>query len=127
MIFKITFSVLLFIAGCGMQKNTTTDLATLAKINFDLNQFDENGRYGPADGLRIMDYEFCIPRTEDKVAIIKKIDPAIQMPEKGRGRIGCTKTEQLCLGNTGKAGWKDILVAIAKQDFVERIEPNYYE
>jgi len=128
MISKITFLLLILLVGCGTQKNVTGDAETLAKINFDISQFDEKGRYGPADGKRTMDYEFCIPRTEEKMAIIRKIDPAIQMPERAKGRIGCSKAEQLCLGTTGgKENWKTVLLAIAEQDFVKRIEPNYYE
>ena len=34
-----------------------------AKIRFDLSVLDDSGLYGPADGLRALDYEFCIPET----------------------------------------------------------------
>lgn len=128
MLSKITILLMLFFMACSTQKNTIADPATLAKINFDISKIDEQGRYGPADGKRTLDYEFCIPKTEEKMAIIRKIDPDIQMPGQSRGRIGCGKMEQLCLGNTGgKADWKKVLLDIAGQDFVKRIEQNYYE
>lgn len=118
---------LLLAVGCNGSKKSTASEAVLSKIKFSLDDIDEDGRYGPADGKRLLDYEFCIPKTLGHIDQIKKINPAIQMPEGSSGRINCPKSEQLCLGNTGQEDWKGILLDIARQDFVQEIRQNFYE
>ena len=104
-----------------------TDPNSLAKINFDLNQFDENGLYGPANGKRAMDYEFCIPKEEDKLAKVKSIDPSLQIHADSKGRIACSKQQYLCIGNTHQPNFKAILIELSNQPFIERIEQTFFE
>lgn len=121
--------ILLILIGvsCSQSKSIKISEATLAKIKFPIDQIDDNGLYGSADGKRSLDYEFCIPKDETSIAIIKKINPNIQMPEGSRGRINCKKTQQLCLGNTHHKDWKNQLLEIANQDFVVEIRQNFFE
>ncbi len=52
-----------------MQQNMSS------KITFDINTINEDGLYGPPDGLRALDYEFCIPATAAASAEVRRIDP----------------------------------------------------
>src|SRR5678815_6022071 len=67
-----------------------------AKIHFDLAVFDDNGLYGPPDGLRSAAYEFCIPAQADLAAEVAAIDPTVQISASSPGRIGCGPDEYLC-------------------------------
>jgi len=64
---------------------------------------------------------------EEYAVRLKKINPKIKIAEKGRGRIGCTRAEQLCIGTTSQENWKHILMETAKLDFVKSIERTFYE
>ncbi|MCK5191008.1 MAG: hypothetical protein KAR12_13230, partial [Methylococcales bacterium] len=39
-------------------------IANTDKIEFDITKLNQQGLYGPADGLRSLSYEFCIPAEE---------------------------------------------------------------
>ena len=98
----------------------------LGKIAFALSGVDEEGLYGPADGRRARDYEFCIPDTEAALTEVRAIDPTIQIT-RARGRIGCSVDQALAIGNTHQRDWRDVLTRLARLDYVERIEPHYAE
>ncbi len=95
----------------------------MKKINIDLSEIDANGMIGPADGKRAVAYEFCIPRDKAKKAEVKAIDPSIQFYT-SPGRIRCTSDEYLCIG---QAGTKEMLLELAKLDYIDRIDPFYGE
>lgn len=95
----------------------------MKKIKLNLNEIDENGMIGPADGKRMVAYEFCIPRDEAKKAEVLEIDSSIQFSN-SPGRIRCTKEQYLCIG---EGGTKDTLLALANLDYIERIDPFYGE
>ncbi|HIK46258.1 MAG TPA: hypothetical protein IGR64_15465 [Leptolyngbyaceae cyanobacterium M65_K2018_010] len=99
----------------------------LDKINFDLNELDDNGLYGPPDGLRSLDYEFCIPEGEVYAQAVKAIDPSLNFYPHSRGRIGCTDGQVLAIGNTHQPNAQDILLELANLDYIERIEPVVWE
>ncbi len=131
---SVCFSLLLLFIGNGLfscsNKNKVSENnnpAMLSKINFDLQQFDANGLYGPADGKRAMDYEFCIPREETKIEKVKVIDPKVVIQKGSSGRIGCSKTQYLCISNTNQKDFKKVLMALANLDYIERIDPTYFE
>jgi heat shock protein HslJ len=48
------------------------------KVEFDLSRLDAQGLYGPHDGLRSLDYEFCIPATQAHLDEVRAIDPDIR-------------------------------------------------
>ena len=87
---------------------------------------DTDGLYGPPDGLRALDYEFCIPvgkAVRDEVA---SIDPSVRC-SLGRGRVGCRMDQLLCLGNTHQKDHKRILLSLARLNYIEKIEQSIFE
>lgn len=97
------------------------------KIAFDLSDIGSNGLTGSPDGLVSVSYEFCIPKDREMLDGVLAIDPNIQCTSGPPGRVGCTKTEYLCLGNTHDPRWRDILQRIAQLDYVSRIERSVWE
>lgn len=95
----------------------------LNKIDFDITTIDANGMQGGT----FVDYEFCIPMDEDKVAEVKSIEPEVVMPAKAKGRIRCGEDEFLCIVSTKGEKWKEKLNAIASLPYVKRIIQTYYE
>lgn len=100
--------------------------SVLQKITFDLSQISPDGLIGPPDGLRSLSYEFCIPATEKHLSEVRSINPSIQV-SRSRGRIGCTKAQYLCIGETHTPQWREVLMAIAKLDYVQRIDQFFGE
>lgn len=101
--------------------------SAMDKIAFDLSILDENGLYGPADGKRFLDYEFCIPAGGAYAQAVSAIDPSAQFFPQSRGRIGCGEDEVLTIGNTHQANHQDILIELANLDYVDRIQPVDWE
>ncbi len=100
--------------------------AAAAKIRFDLSVLGDSGLYGPTDGLRALDYEFCIPDRPDTVARVRSIDGSVRM-HRARGRIGCVESELLCIGNTHQPGFREVLAALSRLPFVARIDQAFFE
>jgi len=98
----------------------------LGKIAFALSGVDEEGLYGPEDGRRARDYEFCIPNTEAARVEVSAIDTTIRIT-RARGRSGCGSNEALAIGNTHQRNWRDVLSRLARLEYVRRIEPHYAE
>lgn len=98
-----------------------------AVIGFDLGRLDDRGLQGPPDGLRSLDYEYCIPEGADYRAQVAAIDPSARFLPGSRGRIGCGLGQVLVLGNTHQPGFRDILAALADLPFVERIVECVFE
>lgn len=104
----------------------TVSDSVLNKITFDLSQISPDGLTGPPNGRRSLSYEFCIPATEKHLNEVRLINPAIQI-SRSPGRIGCTKNQYLCVGETHTPQWREVLVAIAKLDYVQRIDQFFGE
>jgi hypothetical protein len=105
-----------------------TDSAVLAKIGFDLEQLDQDGLYGPTDGKRSLDYEFCLPRYDAAVATeVRSIDPSLRLYPASSGRIGCTADQVLAIGNTHQANARGVLLELASRDEIQRIEQTDWE
>lgn len=100
-------------------EDTTT---AMDKITFDLETLDQDGLYGPPDGKRALDYEFCIPNGEAYGAEVSTIDPSLTLFPESSGRVGCTETQTLAIGNTHQANARLILMELANLDYVERIQ-----
>lgn len=98
-----------------------------AKIAIDLADVNAEGLRGPADGLRAVHYEFCIPAREDTAAEVRGIDPAARIMGGSRGRIGCDTAQALVTGNTHQAGYREILDRLAALPYVARIEESFFE
>jgi hypothetical protein len=97
------------------------------KIRLDLSALDEDGLYGPPDGLRALSYELCIPARQEHAAEVRAIDPTIQVYRNSRGRIGCSNDQYLCVGSTHQPGFRAVLHRLAALDSVARIDPSYAE
>jgi len=88
---------------------------------------DDSGLYGPPDGLRALSYEFCIPAGESYAALVRSVDPTVQVSPGSRGRIGCRNGQQLCIGHTHQQKFRDVLRRLAELEYVERIEQSWFE
>jgi hypothetical protein len=97
------------------------------KIAFDLSTLDDDGLYGPADGKRSLDYEFCIPTGDVYAQTVSAIDPSVHLFPDSRGRIDCGAGEVLAIGNTHQANYQIILMELANLDYIDRIQPVYWE
>ena len=98
-----------------------------SKISFDFEHLNEQGLYGPPDGLRALHYEFCIPADPRLVAQVRRIDPTIQIFKTSPGRIGCAEEEYLCIGNTHQPNFRNVLLNLAKLPQVKRIDQAFFE
>jgi hypothetical protein len=86
-----------------------------------------DGLYGPENGLRSLDYEFCIPAGALYSEEVRAIAPEVRCATGSRGRIGCTAGQALCLGATRGPGWKTVLERLAALEYVDRIVRNDWE
>lgn len=109
------------VLGGGGGASTAGDI-----IRFDLSVLGESGLYGPSDGLRALHYEFCIPDRSDAVAQVRDIDASVRL-QRAQGRIGCSKTQLLCIGSTHQPGYRQVLAALADLAYVARIEQAFFE
>ncbi len=92
------------------------------KITFALDQIDENGLYGPPDGKRSLDYEFCVPGDPVFLETVQAIDPSVTLYPGSPGRIGCTDDQVLAIGNTHQPNAVLVLTELANLDYIERID-----
>jgi len=98
-----------------------------AKIRFDLSRLNDSGLRGPPDGLRALDYEFCIPSGERYVQEVKAIDPSAAVYSRSPGRIGCTEDQNLVIGNTHQLDFQEVLRELAALPYVARIDEAFFE
>lgn len=96
-------------------------------VDFDLGRLDASGLYGPPDGRRALDYEYCIPAGQPYRDLVSVIDPSARFHSGSRGRIGCKAGQVLVLGNTHQPGYRQILLDLAELPFVERIAEAVFE
>ncbi|NJL46644.1 MAG: hypothetical protein HC929_02960 [Leptolyngbyaceae cyanobacterium SM2_5_2] len=107
----------------GCQPVPAVDSASVFdKIGFDLGELDENGLYGPTDGKRSLDYEFCIPQGNAYAQEVLVIDPSVNFFPQSQGRIGCTEQQTLAIGNTHQPNAQLILMELANLDYIDRIQ-----
>ncbi len=102
-------------------------IANTDKIEFDMSKLNQQGLYGPANGLRSLSYEFCIPADEHFVSVIQDIDPEIKIYRQSPGRIGCTQAEYLCMGDTHNKPYQSIFYELADLSFINRIIQSVFE
>ena len=98
----------------------------LNKITFDLTNISPEGLIGNHNNLRSLSYEFCIPKNSQYLFQIKDLDSTISFSN-SKGRIGCTEKEYLCIGDTHKPNWREILIGIAKLSYVAKINQFFGE
>jgi hypothetical protein len=117
------------LAGCASGSVTLlappSDISP--KINFDTSAINSDGLQGPPGGQVSVSYELCIPGTPKPIAEVQSIDPTAQCTLGSRGRIGCTPTQALCIGNTHQANWVKVLNDLAALPYIVRIDRSYFE
>ena len=111
--------IIILLLSCSKSK------IKMEKIKFDIVQFDTNGFIGPVDGKRTLAYEFCIPNTASAKQAVSKIEPTIRFSN-SPGRIACSRSELLCLGETNDE-YKRVFMELTKLQFVEAIEQTFFE
>ena len=122
--------ILFAVLSCSKSDQTTKEHGNgdwQDKIAFDLSQIHPDGLTGPPYGLVSVSYEFCIPKDKEHLDRVLAIDSTIKSVSEAPGRIGCGKTEYLCVGDTHNPRWREILQQIATLDFVKGIERTYWE
>jgi hypothetical protein len=110
---------------CRAEDRVQTD--PLSKITFELDRLNQDGLGGPPEGLRALHYEFCIPGDAVHEAMVREIDPTIQIFPKSRGRIGCSGGEYLCVGSTHQPDFRTVLLKLASLPYVKRIDQTFFE
>jgi hypothetical protein len=103
----LTVAVMMLLTACPA---TVKESA----IHFDLKQLNSEGLRGPADGLRALHYEFCIPDRADVIREVRLIDPTLQIQRTSPGRIGCGADQALCLGHTHQPHYREVLKRLAQ-------------
>ncbi len=106
---------------------TEIDPKILSKIMFDFSSLSTEGLVGQPHRLRSLSYEFCIPNRQETIEAVSRIDQQIQFFLKSPGRIGCQKNEILCLNDTHKPQWREILIKLALLDYIKSIQEYYGE
>ncbi len=101
--------------------------AVMDKIGFDLDQLDDSGLYGPADGKRSLSYEFCVPNNLAAIATVQNIDSTLMIYPQSPGRIGCEESEVLAIGETHQPNYRDVLINLASLEMIDRIEQFWGE
>jgi hypothetical protein len=107
------------------ERESPTD--SKSKITFDLSRLNDQGLYGPPDGLRALNYEFCIPADPQLAAQVKAIDPTSVIHAGSQGRSKCSREEYLCIGSTHQPGFRTVLLNLAGLPFVKRINQCFFE
>ena len=97
------------------------------KLGFDPTLIGDDGLYGPPDGLRALDYEFCIPATAAAKMEVSAIGPSARFHAMSPGRIGCGAGQVLVLGNSHQPGFRELLRRLAELPYVQRIEQAWFE
>jgi hypothetical protein len=99
----------------------------IAKIQFDLEAIDNDGLIGASDGKRYLGYEFCIPKQEDILQTVRSINPDLQFLAGSRGRIGCTESQYLVIGNTSSPNWRSQLLQLVELEEIQLIQQVFWE
>ena len=116
--------LIITIASCSLFKSKAVKQAE-SKMNFEFSKLDKNGLIKKR-GTSLA-YEFCIPNNETYLDKIKEIDESISIYKSGSGRIGCSKNEILCIGETHNKDYKRILTQIAELEYVKSINESFFE
>jgi hypothetical protein len=98
-----------------------------SKITFNVSRLNDQGLYGPPDGLRALNYEFCIPADPALAAQVKAIDPTIAIHAGSQGRSKCSREEYLCIGSTHQTKFRTVLLNLASLPFVKQINQCFFE
>lgn len=128
---KTTLCLLLAVVLTGCCRLPPSDYVApnhdLSKVQFSLDVIRPDGLRGAPDGLTSVAYEFCVPTNEAIYEEIRRIDPSVKFHKSSPGRIGCSKQETLCIGETHQSKWKEKIFAISALPYVDEIRECYFE
>lgn len=125
--FIVFISILLVSCTHKNQESYQVDEEIKSKITFDIDKLNKDGLLGSPDGLHVLDYKFCIPLNWEYRNEILSIDSTIQFIKGTGSRNSCTGKEYLCLGNTHKKNFKEILYSFASLEYVNQIDQMFWE
>lgn len=97
-----------------------------AKVGFDPSPVGGDGLYGPPDGRRALDFEFCIPDAISYRDQVTSIDSGLRFST-SPGRVGCWGDELLVFGNSHRPEFHSVLAQLARLPYVKRIERAWFE
>lgn len=123
----IAFLSFSFVFGYGCAGTEGQRQVAADKIAFDLSRLNTDGLQGPADGLRALHYEFCIPAQPEFIEEVMRIDTTLVVHPHAKGRIGCGTDEFLCLGNTHQPEYVEVLTVLARLPYIRTIEESFFE
>jgi hypothetical protein len=108
--------------------NCSADIKDTDKIKFDLKQFNDHGlKRLPNGEFASINYEFCIPATEQMFAKVKKIDTTLVYHKLSKGRSRCSGTEWLCIGYSNQPDFKGVIIRLAEQTYIREINETFWE
>ncbi|MFQ3322958.1 MAG: hypothetical protein ACI90U_000774 [Pseudomonadales bacterium] len=58
---------------------------------------------------------------------VRAIDSSVQLYKQARGRINCSATEILTIGNTQQAQWQPVLLDLSALDYIVEIRETFFE
>jgi len=118
----------LTLMACSTSPATPDGTASAAdKIRFRLDDINADGLRGAPGGQVSVAYEFCVPADEKTYAAVRQIDAGVQISPGAKGRIGCSGTQALVIGQTTQSGWRDVLMALAALPYVAEIREAFFE
>lgn len=116
------------LAGCRSHPPQASDPSPdAAKIKFRLNDIRSDGLRGPQDGLVSVDYEFCVPANDRVYQEVRRIDSSVQIYAASSGRVGCSKEQALCIGQTHQPRWRDVLKGLSSLAYISEIRECFFE
>jgi len=127
---KITLVALIAtaVAGCHSPPRQGPDqLQEAAKIKFRLDGIRPDGLRGSPDGLVSVAYEFCVPANDRVYQEVRRIDPSVKIYPSSPGRIGCSKDQTLCIGETHQPRWRDVLKDLSSLKYIAEIRESFFE
>jgi hypothetical protein len=127
LISKLTIGVRILPVALLMACTESPTSTERSAIHFDPEQLNSEGLRGPADGLRALHYEFCIPDRPDVISEIRTIDPTLQLQRSSPGRIGCAVDQVLCLGHTHQSHFREVLERLIQHPGVGDIHEAVFE
>lgn len=115
------------VSCCTNNQLVGKNQSVIKKIAFDIDSLNEEGLYGPPDGLHALDYKFCIPMSDEFKNEVEKIDPSIRIYHGNESQQGCGNEEYLCIGNTHQKDFKQKLIRLTSLDYIIRIDRMIWE
>jgi hypothetical protein len=98
-----------------------------SKIKFDTDSINTLGLRGVPTSLRSVSYEFCIPNNDVMAKQVRAIDSSAQLHKQARGRINCSASEILTIGNTQQAQWQSVLLDLSALEYIVEIRETFFE